>query len=321
MRTERHLAAVNHIKPSEYSLLEILISLMVERTDEGPADDLWSDEDHSAIAEIFRECSTRARGSQPLGIFPMGDDNVAQDVGASLDETPESAFARDGDARDDSTTHTSALNHDPFGSQNIAPATDSGTSGPDARDVMDTRDGGYTHQWPLNGVQSEVTPPTKRIVPFSFGIGLIDRLGPNYPLPSVDTVWYETKHVPFDNPNAEGYENTWPPHPGHDATDPPPSSPPPLMSDAGSTGSSEPESHGNVVNIVLSEYISSGHCYDAYRGVAEVQYAGYPASIQIPIVAKYLDCDAEMPKAPGYDIYDGDERSIKYETECKSLYW
>jgi hypothetical protein len=132
-------------------------------------------------------------------------------------------------------------------------------------------------------------------------------------LPPADTVWYEQRFDPKMSEFTEhgthdgGGPNTWP---SLFFQNSPPSSPPSLISDLGSSGSFERESQGSVVNIVVSQYIASGRCYDVYRGVAELQYEGYLDTVKVPIVAKYLDGEAEMPKAPGYDLYDDDERVV-----------
>lgn len=186
----------------------------------------------------------------------------------------------------------------------------------DAEDELDTRDDNHTQEphvhveaTPPPPLPPPPPPPPKRVVPFSFDdLVIVDPRGRrNYTLPSTDTVWYEKVH------DEEGkLLDTWPPSSS--------TSPPSLVSDDGSTGSSERDSRGDsrgtVVNIVLTEYISSGASYDAYRGIAKVRYQD--TSVNIPIVAKYLDAEAKLKRVDWWTEPD-DYRVINYHTEVGVL--
>lgn len=293
---------------------------MVEQSEDTNQPELWWNKDGSA-EKIFNEHSKRQKVSQ---LFNPDADDPTQNVDPPLNVIAENESDSEHYGR--AGPHArSPMSSDPFGG-NPTPSSARGAVGETVEDEKDSPDGQDTQQSPMD---VEVGMPSpKRIVPFSYDIGDVDHLGHgNYTLPPATTVWYETQYDPEDSCNYfEEYDtqegggpNTWPPYPNNVIQDSPPSSPPSLVSDHGSVGSSEAERAGTVVNIVLSEYIASGLSYDAYRGVAEVQYQGHPDLVKIPIVAKYLDCDAEMPKEPGFDIYDSDERFSSYFLEIAIL--
>jgi hypothetical protein len=64
------------------------------------------------------------------------------------------------------------------------------------------------------------------------------------------------------------------------------------------------------VRLDLTEYISSGRCYDAYRGTATVRYS--EGQFIMPVVAKYIDLDQGGPDCRGPSAEDAyrDERNM-----------
>jgi hypothetical protein len=71
------------------------------------------------------------------------------------------------------------------------------------------------------------------------------------------------------------------------------------------------EQYPQAVKVKLSSYISSGQCYDTYRGMAEVRYPGFEEMISVPIVTKYIDTLAVDPADLGVGLLHEDrlERS------------
>jgi hypothetical protein len=304
---------LDKVRASLYSLLEVLVSLMVEEREELPNDEIWWDKDNSAVTSILHECSKRKKDSHSTEPDFTPDSSIGQTIGPILEGIPESGSDSDRISDQVGPSANAPAEPDLFGGGPV-PSSAEKAGDRHAEVGMTCQSDEDTEETPTSvEMEFDVTVP-KRIVPFTFDIDSIGHHGSgNYTLPPADTVWYEQRFDPKMSEFTEhgthdgGGPNTWP---SLFFQNSPPSSPPSLISDLGSSGSFERESQGSVVNIVVSQYIASGRCYDVYRGVAELQYEGYLDTVKVPIVAKYLDGEAEMPKAPGYDLYDDDERVV-----------
>jgi hypothetical protein len=264
---------------------------MVEEDPEISQPNLWCDGE--AVAEIYRECLERSRQAQGLDVEIVDVD------------PPDLA----GETNSDQTVADSDSMNRP-GSQYTPAVRSSGEP-----DRMDTRDDNQGAEESNVQVDGEIIP--NRVVPILFeATAIVPNERRNYPVPPSDHTWLEEYYGIWPTPSSITMQpdslsvssSSLTPDPISDRTD----------------GKPDQESERPVIEIILSAYVSSGHCYDAYRGSAKVHYPSHKTTVEVPIIAKYIDTDIpplrnSSDTGSAWHIYGDDDRIDRYEHEIEAL--